>query len=113
MYAIVKLQGGQLKVEKDQVFTVDRINTKDEKTFIADKVLFAAEGEKYHIGQPYLEGASVECEVLGHKRGPKVIAFKYRERKSSQSKRGHRQELTELKVKDIKLKKAVSAEKKK
>ncbi|MBF0217036.1 MAG: 50S ribosomal protein L21 [Candidatus Omnitrophica bacterium] len=104
MYAIIELNGAQVKVGKDEVFTVNNIKDQKEKNIRVDTVLFGKDGEKYYIGQPYVKGAYVECEIVGDKRARKVIAFHYRERKSSQSKTGHRQDLTELKVKEIVLK---------
>ncbi|MFC1548996.1 50S ribosomal protein L21 [Candidatus Omnitrophota bacterium] len=103
MYAVIELKGSQIKVEKDEVFTVNRMEPKKSKTLKVDKVLFGKKGNSYKIGTPYVKGAYVECEILGEKRAKKVTVFKYRERKSSQSKKGHRQDLTELKVKDIHL----------
>jgi large subunit ribosomal protein L21 len=103
MYAVIELKGSQIKVEKDETFVVNRMEAGKSKTLKVDKVLFGKKGNSYKIGDPYVKGAYVECEILGEKRGKKVIAFKYRDRKSSQSKIGHRQDLTELKVIDIHL----------
>ena len=101
MYAIVEINGEQVKVEKDDKFTVNHIKVQKTKTLKAKKVLFGKKGNKNYIGEPYVKGAYVECEIIGDKRAKKVIAFKYRDRKSSQPKVGHRQDLTELVVKDI------------
>jgi len=101
MYAVIELNGAQVKVEKDTVFTVNRIKEQSSKELKVDKVLFGKKGSKYYIGEPYIKDAYVECVILRDKRAKKVLAFKYRERKSSQSIHGHRQDLTELKVKDI------------
>jgi large subunit ribosomal protein L21 len=101
MYAIIELQGFQEKVEKGGKIVVNRIKDQDAKTFKVDKVLFGRDGKKTFIGTPYVEGAYVECEIVSDKRLKKVISFKYRDRKSSQSKKGHRQDVTELKVKEI------------
>ncbi len=101
MYAVMELNGTQVKVEKEAVFTVNRIKSPKSKTVKVKKVLFGKKGNKHYIGEPYVKGAYVECEVLGEKRGKKVIVFKCRPRKSSQTKRGHRQDLTELRVKEI------------
>lgn len=103
MYAIIEIQGAQVKVEKDYRFTVNRFKEQDQKTIKVEKVMFGSDGSNCFIGDPYVKGAYVECEILRDKRGPKVIAYKYRDRKSSQSKKGHRQELTELVVKKIHL----------
>lgn len=101
MYAIIELNGAQVKVEKDTKFTVNRIKDQKSKTLKVSKVLFGQKGNKHYIGNPYVKNAYVECKFLGDKRGRKITVFKYRERKSSQSKIGHRQDLTELEVKDI------------
>jgi large subunit ribosomal protein L21 len=101
MYAVIELQGEQLKVEKNDKIVVNRMKPKKAKTMKVDKVLFGKKGNTYKVGSPYVKGAYVECEVLGEKRSKKVIAFKQRTRKSSQTKKGHRQDLTELLVKDI------------
>ncbi|MBD3379487.1 MAG: 50S ribosomal protein L21 [Candidatus Omnitrophica bacterium] len=101
MYAVVEIQGSQYRVEKDEIIQVNRMEVKADKPFKADKVLFGKKGNSYFIGEPYVENAYVECDVIGDKRGKKVVSFKYRDRKSSQSIRGHRQDLTEIRIKDI------------
>jgi large subunit ribosomal protein L21 len=53
------------------------------------------------VGNPYIKGSSVTCEVLGYAKQDKVVAFKYKRRKSEKKKIGHRQELMRLKVKEI------------
>ena len=103
MYAVIELKGSQIVVEKDDTIIVNRLQPEDRKgkDVKVDKVLFGKKGNSFHIGEPYVKGAYVTCEIIGDKRAKKVTAFKYRERKSSQQKVGHRQDQTELKVKDI------------
>ncbi len=101
MYAVIELKGTQVLVEKGTIFSVNRIAGQKAKTLKVDKVLFGRKGASYFVGEPYVKDAFVECAIVGDKRGKKVIAFKYRDRKSSQSKKGHRQDLTDLKVKEI------------
>ena len=103
MYAIVNINGDQVKVEKDSTVLVNRLKDIDSRTFKVQEVLFAKKGNSYMVGDPVVKDSYVEFEVVGPRRGKKVIAFKYRDRKSSQSKKGHRQDLTEIKVVDIKL----------
>ena len=102
MYAIIETGSKQYKVQKDDVFDVERIEVEAGKTVKLDKVLFYSKGKSSEIGKPYIKDASVICEVISHPRADKVIAFKYRRRKGSRKKIGHRQELTRLKVKEIK-----------
>ncbi|MDP8258594.1 MAG: 50S ribosomal protein L21 [Candidatus Aadella gelida] len=101
MYAIIELQGTQVRVEKNDIIEVNRIKDQDSKALKVDTVLFGKKGASYFVGDPYVKGAYAECEIVGDKRGKKLIAFKYRDRKSSQSKIGHRQDLTQVKIKDM------------
>src|SRR5207245_11039675 len=68
---------------------------------VAFDVLALFDGETSQIGAPLVEGASVAAEIVSHGRGPKVIAFKKRRRKNSRRKRGHKQDLTIIKITDI------------
>ncbi len=104
MYAIIEAGSKQFRVEKDAVIQVEKFEMKDRQEEIKlGKVLFAKEGNSFHVGNPYIKGASVTCKVLGIKRQPKVIAYKYKRRKSEKKKIGHRQDLVNLKVKSIEI----------
>ena len=70
---------------------------------VLDQVLLANDGQTTSIGQPYIKGAQVLCEILEHHKGPKVITYKFRRRENFRRTRGHRQLLTKLLVKDITL----------
>ncbi len=103
MYAVVETGGKQYKVAKNDVILVERLKTKAGGTVKLSNVLLAKEGNSVHIGNPYVKGAHVVCESLGEVRGDKVIAFKYKKRKSEKKKIGHRQAATKLKVKEIEM----------
>ena len=103
MYAIVETGSKQYKVEKDDVISVEKLVAKVGQELRLDKVLFMKEGNSIHIGNPYLKGAGIVCEVLGYARQPKVIAYKYKRRKSEKKKIGHRQDVVKLKVKAIEI----------
>ena len=103
-YAIVETGSKQYRVEPKDVIEVESLKIPDgQKEVALEKVLFAQDGGKIHVGTPLLKGAKVICEFLGNLRGRKVISFKYRRRKASRRKRGHRQELSRLLVKEISL----------
>jgi large subunit ribosomal protein L21 len=104
MYAVIETGSKQYKVAKDDVILVELLNFKAGSPLKLDKVLLAKEGNSVHVGTPYLKGAHVTCEVLGEVRGDKLIAFKYKRRKSERKKIGHRQDLLKLKVKSIDIK---------
>lgn len=103
MYAIIETGGGQYKVGKDEEFLVNRIAGKQSGIVKFKNILFAKEKNSYHIGTPYVKDAYVTCEILSHPRAKKVIAFRYKRRKSYKRKVGHRQDLTRLRVKEIKV----------
>lgn len=102
MYAIVETGNKQYKVQKGDIIEVERLQAKPGKDIKLDVLLYS-KGKSVEIGQPHVKGASVVCEVLAHPRGEKVITFKYRRRKSSRKKIGHRQELTKLRVKELEI----------
>lgn len=101
MYAIIESGAKQFKVAKNDVILVEKLDAKDGSAVKIAKVLMVKDGESVHLGKPYLKGTHVTCEVLGQERQDKVIAFKYKKRKSEKKKIGHRRDVTVLKVKDI------------
>lgn len=103
-YAIVETGSKQYRVEPNQVIEVERFAPgENPKEVVLDRVLFYKDGEDFQVGQPCLPGAQVVCDYLGDFRQTKVIAFKYRPKKHSKRIRGHRQELTRLRVREIRL----------
>ena len=103
MYVILEAGGKQYKLEKNEEFLVNRIAGKKAGIVKFKHILFAKEKNTCHAGKPYIKDAYVTCEILSHPRGKKVFAFKYKRRKSQKRKVGHRQDLTRLKVKEIKI----------
>ncbi|MBX3473948.1 MAG: 50S ribosomal protein L21 [Planctomycetes bacterium] len=103
MYAIIAEGAHQYRVEKGMEFHIDRLGQKPGSKVKLDKVLLVADGANVKVGAPTVAGAHVEVEVIGQKRGEKLIAFMYRRRQSdSKRKKGHRQNYTVVKVTDIK-----------
>ncbi len=101
MYAVIKTGGKQYRVSKDDVLTVERLEGKPGAKLSFDQVLMVGEGDKVKIGAPTVSGAKVTAELVEQTRGEKVIAFKKRRRKNSRRKRGHRQDLTTVKITGI------------
>ncbi len=103
MFAVVKTGGKQYRVEAGMVLDVDSLpGNVGEQVQIAD-VLLVCKDDQITVGQPLVEGATVAGEILQQKRGPKVIVFKKIRRHGKRWKKGHRQELTRLKITDISL----------
>jgi large subunit ribosomal protein L21 len=102
MYAIVETGAKQYRISKGDIFEVESLTSKKDKQVKLGKVLLVSDKKETLVGRPYIKNAHVVCEVLGNKRGPKKISFKYRRRLgNSRKKIGHRQNFTVLKVKDI------------
>lgn len=101
MYAIVETGGKQYKVQEGQRLRVEKLDFPENELIKIDRVLLLKEGEKVHVGQPYVEGARVEARVIRHGRAKKIIVFKYKRRKDYKKKRGHRQHFTELIIEKI------------
>ena len=101
MYVIVDIQGQQFKVQKDQKLFVHRINANEGDEVEFAKVLLIGNGDDITIGSPAVDGAKVVLEVLSHVKGDKVLVFKKKRRKGYQKLNGHRQQFTQVLVKDI------------
>ena len=101
MYAIVSINGIQTKVTPDETLVVPLLkgNPGDKLTF--DQVMLVSDGDKITVGKPFLPGASLTAEVVDHKRGPKLRMFKYKRRNDFRKRRGHRDELTRIRVTGI------------
>jgi large subunit ribosomal protein L21 len=103
MYAIVEVGGRQWKVQEGSKIEVNSLAAEAGTAVEVDRVLLAQDGEKIQVGKPYLQGARVVCEVVEHSKGPKVITYKFRRRENYRKTIGHRQSLTKLVVKAIKV----------
>ncbi len=100
-YAVVETGGKQYRVQSGDTLEIESLPIEQGKEVAFDKVLLVADGEKVKVGQPLVAGAKVTADVLDHKRGKKVIAFKFRRREGYHRTIGHRQELTVVKIKAI------------
>ena len=103
MYAIVETGGRQWRVEPGSQLKVNRVRAEVGSAYMLDHVLIAHDGQAARIGQPYVTGVKVLCEVLDHARGPKTITYKFRRRENYRRTRGHRQPCSTLLVKSIEL----------
>jgi large subunit ribosomal protein L21 len=102
MKATIKTQGRQFVVNEGDVLIVNRFpKTEKGSTVEITDVLSVGEGQDIRIGAPNVAGATVTAEVLENKRGKKVIAFKKTKRKGYEKTKGHRQELSVIKIKTI------------
>jgi len=100
-YAVIETGGKQYRVKKNDVLQVERLDAEIGQTVELQPVLAVSDGKKLHMGDPAVVKSSVKADVVEHIRGKKVINFKKKRRKGYSRKRGHRQDLTVLKVTEI------------
>lgn len=101
MYAVFVSGGKQHRVEEGDVLRLEKIEEETGKTIDFDQVLLVGAGEDVNIGTPVVAGAKVQAEVISHGRADKVTIIKFRRRKHSMKRQGHRQWYTEVKITDI------------
>lgn len=101
MYAVIKTGGKQYRVAKDQQVTIEKLEGAEGAAVSFDEVLMVGEGEKVTVGEPTVKGAKVTGEVVAQTRGDKIIVFKKQRRKNHRRKKGHRQDLTVVKITGI------------
>ena len=97
MYAIISTGGKQLTVRSEEIVAVERLAGEVGSKITFDKVLAIGEGAGLKVGAE-AAGAKVEAEIVEHFRGPKLIAFKMKRRKGYRRRKGHRQELSRVKI---------------
>lgn len=102
MYAIVEMLGQQFKVEVGQKVFIHRMNEAERGSNVEfDSVLLVDKDGVVTVGTPTVSGAKVKAEVISHPRGDKVLVFKKKRRKGYRKLNGHRQDLTEIVIKEI------------
>ena len=111
MYAVVKTGGKQYRVAKDDVLTIEKLDGEAGAVIELEQVLAINDGKGLTIGTPMVDGARVAATVLEQKKGEKVLIFKKKRRQNYRRTKGHRQQLTVIRISDILAKgqKAVAA----
>ena len=97
MYAIIQTGGKQYKVEKGDVLRVEKLDAKADDKYTFDEVLLVG-GRSVKVGNPFVEGASVDATVVAEGKAKKVTVYKYKPKKGYHKKNGHRQQYTEVKI---------------
>jgi large subunit ribosomal protein L21 len=101
MYAIIETGGKQYRVEKNDVIDVELLESNAEGKVEFKNVLFLHNGSSAKIGHPHIPKGLVHAELVQEVKGPKVVAFKYKQRKAIRRKVGHRQRYSRVKITDI------------
>ena len=101
MYAVIETGGKQYRVEVGTELEVELLDVEPGQSITLDRVLLVADGAEAAVGTPVVANAVVQADVVGGTRGDKVIAFKYRPKARRRVMKGHRQNLTVLRIADI------------
>ncbi len=101
MYAVIQVGNFQFKVSEGDVINTQLMDEKEGSSVTLDKVLLFAKGNDIRVGQPFLKDVKVTAKILKETKAKKVFAFKFRKRKDSKTKVGHRQGLTALSILQI------------
>lgn len=102
MYAVIQTGGKQYKVEEGDVISVEKLDAEVGTTVSINEVLIVGKDNETLVGTPCVAGATVEAEVVEIGKAKKVVIFKYKAKKDSRKKQGHRQPYTKLQIKAIK-----------
>lgn len=100
-YAVVDIGGHQLIVEEGRWYTVNRLDAEPGSTIQLGRVLALKSNGEFKVGQPYLDGVTVQAQILEDMKGPKVIVYKMKPKKHYRRTNGHRQPLTKFLVTKI------------
>ena len=102
MYAIVRDGSSQVRCEKGAVLRLAlRADAEPGSVLDLTDVLLVGDGDGVKVGTPHVKGAKVTLRVKGETKGPKLVVYRYRRRKNSDKKRGHRQHYTEAVIESI------------
>ena len=101
MYAIIADGGRQYKVEEGQTLEVDLREANPGDSIVFDRVLAVSDDGGFRLGQPQVDGASVSAKVLDQTKGDKIYVQKFRRRKNSKRRTGHRQKYTRVRIEKI------------
>lgn len=112
MYAIVKIQGQQFRVEKDRKLFVHRLKEEEGSTIQIKDILLIDDDGKVEVGSPTVKGAEITAKILKHLKGDKIHIFKKKRRKGYRKFNGHRQYLSQILIEDISTKAKKAAPKK-
>ena len=102
MYAVFKTGGKQYKVSEGETIKIEKLEVEPGKKVTFNEVLMIADGEKVQVGSPLVKKATVEAKVISQGKGKKINILKFKRRKHSMKRQGHRQLFTEIQIGKIK-----------
>jgi large subunit ribosomal protein L21 len=99
VYAIVNIGGRQFKAIPDTVLRVPKLDAEIGGEITLDRVMLWSDEKSVEVGTPFVEGKSIQAEVIRHGKDKKIIVYKKKRRKKYRRKNGHRQQFTEIRLK--------------
>jgi len=102
LYAVIVTGGKQYKVQEGEILFIERLDKEISDDIVFDNVLVLSDDNGVKFGTPNVEGATVSAKVISHGKDKKIIVFKYRPKKDSKKKQGHRQPYTKIQIEKIK-----------
>ncbi len=102
MYAVIETGGKQYKVQEEDVLFIEKLNSQDGDTVTFDKVLAISNDNGLTVGTPFVDGVSVEANVIKSGKDKKIMVFKFKAKKSYKKRMGHRQAYTKVQISAIK-----------
>jgi large subunit ribosomal protein L21 len=103
MYAVVEAGGRQYQLTSGRYIDVELVAGESQSEFVFDKVLMIVDGDKSMVGKPIVDGAKVTGKIIGHGKGQKLVVYKYRPKKGTRKRTGHRQGYTRIYIDSIKV----------
>ena len=101
MFAVIETGGKQYKVESGTIVDIEKLEGVAQDSISFEKVLLVFDGEKTHIGTPYIEGATVCAKILNQVRDDKITVFKFKRKTGYKRTKGHRQHMTTIRIESI------------
>ena len=98
MYAVIETGGKQYKVQDGDVIFVEKLDVENDTKYVFDKVVVVGADDGLKVGAPYVEGATVEANVVKNGKAKKVIVYKMKPKKNYRRKQGHRQPYTKVQI---------------
>lgn len=110
MYAVVEAGGRQVELTAGRFVEIDMVAAESDQEYVFEKVLMIVDGKESVVGTPYVDGAKVTGRVIDHVRDKKLIVYKYRPKKGTRKRTGHRQHHTRVYISKIEVGGKVLAE---
>lgn len=98
MYAVIETGGKQYKVQDGDVIFIEKLNVEEDAKYVFDKVVAVGNDDGLKVGAPYVDGATVEANVVKNGKAKKVIVYKMKPKKNYRRKQGHRQPYTKVQI---------------